>query len=152
MPINYIKKFLSKDDLRDIQNEISKVENKTSGEIRLCIKLKRGFHERKYSTREVALREFYKLGMDNTRDKTGVLIFVLFKEKKFEIVADEGINEKISKDTWSKLSAELSSAFSNGHFKNGLINCITNIGDILVKEFPVKEDDVNELPDEIVIE
>ncbi|MFC2092444.1 TPM domain-containing protein [Bacteroidota bacterium] len=152
MPINYIKKFLSKDDLGDIQNEISNVENKTSGEIRLCIKLKRGFHERKYSTREVALREFYKLGMDNTRDKTGVLIFVLFKEKKFEIVADEGINEKISEDTWTKLSSELSSAFSNGYFKNGLLNCITNIGDILVKEFPVKEDDINELPDEIVIE
>jgi len=152
MSINYIKKFLSKDDLGDIQNEISQVENKTSGEIRLCIKLKRGFHERKYSPREVALREFYKLGMDNTRDKTGVLIFVLFKEKKFEIVADEGINEKISDDTWRNLSSELSSAFSNEQYKIGLISCISKIGDVLVKEFPVKEDDINELPDEIVIE
>lgn len=152
MPINYIKKFLSKEDFGDIQTEISKVENKTSGEIRLCIKLKRGFHKRKYSTRKVALHEFYKLGMDNTRDKTGVLIFVLFKEKKFEIVADKGINEKISEDTWSKISSELSSAFSNGQYKTGLISCITKIGNVLVKEFPVKEDDINELPDEIVIE
>lgn len=151
MLINYIKKYLSKSDLDDIQKVISKVEKKTSSELRVCIKLRRGFHEKKYSTKDVALREFYKLGMDDTRDKTGVLIFVLFKERKFEIIADEGINNKISKETWSELSKKLVTAFSGGNYKNGLIDCVNGIGDILTKEFPVKTDDVNELPDEIVI-
>jgi len=32
-----------------------------------------------------------------------------------------------------------------------MIDCINEIGDILVKEFPVKENDVNELSDEIII-
>jgi len=151
MPINYIKKYLSKSDLDDIQETIFDVERKTSGELKLCIKLQRGFHVKKYSTRDVALREFYKLGMDNTRDKTGVLIFILFKERKFEIVADEGINEKIPEDTWSGLSKKLITAFSSEQYKKGLVDCIIEIGDILVKEFPVKEADVNELSDEIII-
>ena len=151
MLINYIKKYLSKSDLDNIQEAIFDVERKTSGEIRLCIKLQRVFREKKYSTRDVALREFYKLGMDNTRDKTGVLIFILFKERKFEIVADEGINEKISGDIWSGLSKKLVIAFSSEQYKRGLIDCIIEIGDILVKEFPVKKDDVNELSDEIII-
>jgi uncharacterized membrane protein len=151
MPINYIKKYLSKSDLDDIQEAISDVERKTSGEIRFCIKLQRGFRKKKYSTRDIALREFYKLGMDNTQDKTGVLIFILFKERKFEIVADEGINEKIPEDTWSDLSKKLITTFSSEQYKKGLIDCIIEIGDILIKEFSVKEDDVNELSDEIII-
>ena len=151
MLINYIKKYLSKSDLDDIQKVISEVEKKTSGELRVCIKLKRGFHEKKYSTKDVALREFYKLGMDNTRDKTGVLIFILFNERKFEIIAAEGINEKISEDIWSGLSKKLVTAFSDEQYKKGMIDCINEIGDILVKEFPVKKNDVNELSDEIVI-
>jgi len=151
MPINYIKKYLSKSDLDDIQEAISGIERKTSGEIRFCIKLQRGFREKKYSARDIALREFYRLGMDNTRDKTGVLILILFKERKFEIIADEGINEKISEDTWSGLSKKLVIAFSSEQYKKGLIDCIIEIGDILVKEFPVKKDDVNELSDEIII-
>jgi uncharacterized membrane protein len=151
MHINYIKKYLAKSDLEEIQNEISDVEKKTSGEIRLCIKMKRGLIEKKYTVREVALREFYKLKMDKTRDKTGVLIFILFYERKFEIIADEGINVKISDNTWSKLSDELINSFSDGNYKDGISKCINKIGNILVKEFPVKKDDINELPDDIVI-
>ena len=151
MPINYIKKYLSKSDLDDIHKAISEVEKKTSGEVRICIKLQRGFREKKYSTKDVAIHEFYRLGMDNTRDKTGVLIFILFNERKFEIIADEGINKKISEDTWSVLSKKLVTTFSDEQYKKGLIDCINEIGDILVKEFPVRADDVNELSDEIII-
>jgi|WetSurMetagenome_2_1015567.scaffolds.fasta_scaffold111550_2 uncharacterized membrane protein len=152
MAINYIKKYLSKTDLEELKNEIGKIESCTSGEIRLCFKLKRGFHERKLTCRELAIKEFYKLEMQKTLDKTGVLIFVLFKERKFEIVADEGINSKINQKTWELITSHLKTEFAQGNFKTGFIKCLNEIKNILIKEFPIKAGDKNELPDDIVIE
>jgi uncharacterized membrane protein len=152
MALNYIKKYLSKSDLDELKSEIIKVETDTSGEIRLCLKLKRGFHEKKLTYRELAFKEFYKLEMNKTVDKTGVLIFILFEERKFEIIADEGINSKIHQETWDIIINHIKSEFSNGNYKTGLIKCLNEIGKILIKEFPVKAGDKNELPDNIVIE
>lgn len=150
--MNYLKEFLNKTDLEEIQNKISEIEKSTSGELRLCLKLKRGLLEKKNTVRDIAMKEFYKLGMHKTEDKTGILIFILFGEKKFEIVAGEGINSRISQNTWDEMTKKLIKDFSEGNYKKGLIYCIQNIGEILSREFPVKEGDRNELPDEIIIE
>jgi|WetSurMetagenome_2_1015567.scaffolds.fasta_scaffold31702_4 uncharacterized membrane protein len=152
MAINYIKKFLSKTELEELKNEIGKIESCTSGEIRICFKLKRGFHERKLACRELAIKEFYKLEMQKTLEKTGVLIFILFKERKFEVVADKGINSKINQKTWELITSHLNTEFVQGNFKTGLIKCLNEIKNILIKEFPIKTGDRNELPNDIVIE
>lgn len=151
MPINYIKKFISIEELGEIKDKISEIEKFTSGEIRLCLKHKRTFFEKKKNPRDLALKEFFKLGMHKTEDKTGLLIFILFDERKFEIIADEGINSKISDDKWEKVKAHLKNEFSKGNFKAGLLKTLDEIKDVLITEFPIKPGDKNELSDEIVI-
>lgn len=151
MAINYIRKFLSGQDLDEIKDEIGKIEESTSGEIRMCFKLKRGFHERKLSSRDAAMKEFYKLGMDRTEDKTGVLIYVLFGEKKFEIIADEGINSKIKQETWDVIISHLTTEFSQGNYKAGLMKSLVEIKSVLMAEFPAKFKNENELSNDIVI-
>jgi len=152
MPVNYIRQYLSTDDLHEIQEGISNVEKSTSGELRLCLRKRRGFFEKKFTPRELAVSEFHKLGMHSTDEKTGVLIFILFSERKFEIVADEGINSKIPEDKWESITSHLKNEFSSGNYKNGIIKCLNEINDVLAREFPYKEGDKNELSDEIVIE
>lgn len=151
MPINYIKKYISSEELDAIKNHIAEIENYTSGEIRLCFQMRSAWIDRKLSTRELALKEFYKLGMDKTKDKTGVLLFILFKEKKFEVVADKGINDKISQEKWDNITNHLIDEFKGGHFKNGIIKALDEIKEVLIKEFPKKNDDVDELSNDIVI-
>lgn len=151
MALNYIKKYLSDSDIAFITDTIAEVESNTSGELRLCLKLKRNIFERKLSPREIAVKEFYKLGMDKTVDKTGVLIFILFDERVFEIIADEGINSKIPDSKWKEISDNIKCEFSKGNYKEGLSNCIKAIGEVLSKEFPKKEGDVNELSNEVII-
>ena len=151
MAINYIKKFLSKEDLDELKNAIGKIEEHTTGEIRLCFKLKRGFHQRKSDIREIALKEFFRLGMDKTEEKTGVLIFILFGERKFEIVADEGINSKIKQETWDLIINHLQTEFSQGNYKSGLIKCLNEIKSVLIADFPVQFKNTNELSNDIVI-
>jgi len=152
MAINYLKKYLSKEDLEEIKNEIAEIEKFTSAEIRLCLKLRKGFHERNKSYRDLALKEFYKLGMDKTEDKTGILIYILFLDRKFEIIADEGINSKINSEKWSIIISHIKNEFSQNNYKTGIIKILIEMKEVLINYFPHKENDKNELPDDIIIE
>lgn len=152
MPINYIKKYLSKDELDSISNHIAEIEKFTSSEIRICFKKNTAWAERKLSSREMAVKEFHKLGMQNTKDKTGVLLYILFNDRKFEVVADKGINDKISGEKWEVIKYHLTSEFKSGNFKSGIIKSLDEIKEVLMNEFPRKDDDTNELSNDIVIE
>src|SRR6266498_2888594 len=101
----WISKYLTSHDLEAIKNEIAEVEKSTSGEIRLSLRDKRTFFEKLYKPRELAVRDFERLGMANTRQKTGILIFIIFSEQVYEILADEGIYGKISDSVWYNLEA-----------------------------------------------
>lgn len=151
MPINYIKKYISAEDLDAIKNHIAEIEKFTSGEIRLCFQIRRAWIDRKLATRDLAMKEFFKLGMDKTRDKTGVLLFILFKDKKFEVVADEGINNKISPEKWNVITNFLINEFKSGHYKDGIVKALDEVKEVLMKEFPRNSDDVDELSNDIVI-
>jgi uncharacterized membrane protein len=149
---NYISEYLTDDALEKIVQSIGEIEKKTSGEIRVCLKKKRGFRERKIDPRDIAIKEFFKLGINNTKDKTGVLIFVIFGERKFEFIADEGINSKIQTLHWDEISNEVRNYFSKEKYLDGILYGLNRLGNILISEFPIKEDDKNELSNEIIIE
>ncbi len=152
MKYKFISKILTKEDIKEIENKIAEVEKNTSGEIRLCIKKKKNYGQRNLSSRAIALEEFHKLKMNDTKEGTGVLIFILLKERLFEIVADYGINSKVNQIFWDSIVQRMAIEFRNNNFKNGIIHCIEAIGDKLKKEFPRKLDDINELPDTVSIE
>ena len=147
----WLNKYLTEEDLGKIKNEIAQVEKYTSGEIRLSLREKRRFWEKLYQPHELAVKDFEKLGMADTKDKTGILIFILFKERFYDILADEGIYEKIPDGVWNDLEGKLKNEFSQGAYVNGILHIVKNMGEILTREFPRKADDVNELPDEVVV-
>ena len=68
--------FINDDDFLHISNKIKEFESLTAGEISVSIKEKRKFSQRNKSIREIAEEEFFRLGIDKTRDKTGILIFL----------------------------------------------------------------------------
>lgn len=152
MLINFITKYFSKEELDSITDYIAETEKYTSGEIRICFRNKIARADRNLTTRELALKEFHKLGMHNTKDKTGILLYILFNDRKFEIVADEGINAKISDEKWSVITNHLINEFKSGNYKSGVIKALDEIKEVLVKEFPRKAGDKNELSNDIVIE
>ncbi len=148
---NFISEYLSNDALGRISNAIAEIEKQTSGEVRVCIRKRRGFLEKKLTPREVALKEFFKLKMHITTDKTGVLFFILFEEHKFEIIADEGLNSKISLDKWNEISSGITSSFLKENYLDGILNGLSRVGETLIREFPVNEGDKNELSDDVII-
>lgn len=147
----WLNKYLSEGDLNKIKDEVAKVELYTSGEIRLSLREKRSFWERLYQPHELAVKDFEKLGMTNTKDKTGIMIFIIFAEKYFDVLADEGIYAKIPDTAWNKLEAKLKDEFSQGSYLNGILHIIDKMGGVLSAEYPREAGDINELPDEVVV-
>ncbi len=144
--------FLSDDDLLRISHRIKKAEKTTAGEICVNIKEHLSIFNKNKSIRELAEIEFSKLGLNNTRDKTAVLIFIILEKRKFYILADSGINKKVPENTWDTIKDEMQNMFLNGEFSSGILYGIDNIGRILTEHFPIKPDDKNEISDRVILE
>jgi uncharacterized membrane protein len=77
--------------------------------------------------------------------------FFILGERQFYILADQGINEKVDRNTWENVSMEIQSNFKNGYFSKGIVSGIEIVGEILSEHFPIKPDDENELTNKVVI-
>lgn len=152
MKTSLIYKFMNDDELLRISNKIKAEEKKTAGEICVSIKEHRSFLQRNKPVRKLAEEEFFKLGIDKTRDKTGIIIFFLLEAREFYILADEGINKKVPEKTWDKIKDEMQEHFLEGQFSEGIIHGIDRVGKILSEHFPVKSDDSNEISNRVVLE
>lgn len=141
--------FLNDDDLLRISGKIREMEMMTSGEIRVSVKEKKPLLKRRKDISELAKEEFFRLKMDNTRDKTGILIYLLLDQRQFYILADSGINEKVTRNTWDLIRDEVQEKFRMGRFSEGIILCIERVGNKLAENFPRKSDDTNELSDKV---
>ncbi len=141
--------FLSKAEINSIKQQISEIEKSTSGEIVVSIKQKRNFLEKNKSVFELARKEFAKFKVANTENSTGVLIFILVKDKQFYIMPDNKILKVVEEDFWYKLAEQMLEKFRSKKFIEGLSECIEKIGDVLKVHFPVTPNDKNELPDDI---
>jgi len=147
----WLNKYFSDGDLNKIKEEVSKIELSTSGEIRLSLREKRSFWEKLYRPHELAVKDFEKLGIANTKFKTGLLVFVIFDERYYDILADEGIYQKIPDSVWNSLEEKLKEEFRSGAYAKGILHILGGIGEVLRKEFPREAGDLNELPDEVVV-
>jgi uncharacterized membrane protein len=143
--------FFSDDDFLDISNKIKEMEKITSGEIRVAIKEDAPLLDKKKDIVELATKEFYRLGMADTRDKTGILIYILLRKRKFHILADSGINEKVEQQIWNTIRDEMTDDFKSGNYLAGVISTLEKVGNILSTYFPIKKDDTNELSNKVVV-
>ncbi len=139
------RKLLSQIDDDRVKAAIVDAERQTSGEVRVSVS--RFFWG---NVRHAAEKAFNRLGMRATRDRNGILFFIVPSRRAFAIIGDEGIHQKVGQEFWNKLVATMSQDFVAGKFNEGLISGIVEAGRLLGVHFPYKgERDVNELPDDI---
>ncbi|MDD5765927.1 MAG: TPM domain-containing protein [Candidatus Marinimicrobia bacterium] len=143
--------YFSKADLKAIATACSEAEKNTSGEIRVSVFSKTPTQFKDKDIMEIALDEFFRLGMDKTHDRTGILLLILLDRRKFQILGDEGIHTKIDQSVWDEVAESLSQDFKQHNYKTGVMNVVTKMGAILSEHFPRKNDDVNELTDEVSV-
>ena len=124
---------------------IREAERVTSGEIRVSVA-----HFFWGDVEKTAGKAFHRLGMENTADRNSVLIFLVPSRKRFAIVGDTGIHEKVGQAFWHDVSACLSSHFRREAFTEGLVEGVRMVGDRLATHFPFAgEADRNEHSDDV---
>lgn len=133
-------------DLDRIAEAVREAELGTSGEIRVHVVARLLPFE---NARRRAVRDFRRLGMDQTRDATGVLLFLAVKSRRFEIVADHGIDRRVGAAEWGRLAAGITRRIRRDGVAAGLCDGVERIGRFLTEHFPIAEDDTNELPDQV---
>ncbi|MGD0339389.1 MAG: TPM domain-containing protein [Bacteroidota bacterium] len=146
-----IHKILSEQDMQQVAEVIREIEKTTEGEIRVALREKRHWGEGKLSLHQLALKEFHRLGVHKTEKHIGVLIFLLISERKFHIMADEGIHARVEDGTWDALAEQMSRHFREGKFYDGICATAHGVGDILAKHFPAKAGNIDELPDNVSV-
>lgn len=101
--------------------------------------------------RAAAVRHF-KVGADRrTHGRTGVLLYLSMREHRAEIVADEAIAAKVEAEVWGEAMADMLAEIRRGRVGEGLAAGVHDVGKVLAQHFPRGEDDVNELPDRLIV-
>jgi uncharacterized membrane protein len=136
--------FLSKAEEQEIVQAIVEAEKNTSGEIRIHIEE----HSEKPPL-DRAQEVFFKLKMNETKDRNGVLFYVGVADHSFVILGDEGINKRVETDFWDCTKDLVISNFKEKNYKKGLVEGILRAGERLKTYFPFQSGDENELSNEI---
>jgi len=139
-----MKDFITEADKKSIVDAIKEAELNTSGEIRVHIE-----SSCKGDVLDRAAYLFKKLQMHKTEQRNGVLFYLAYKDHKFAILGDGGINQKVPDNFWNRIKEKMTEKFSEGKFAEGLAEGIKESGEQLKTHFPYQSNDVNELSDEI---
>jgi uncharacterized membrane protein len=136
-----------------LSERVAASERRHSGEIRLCVEagLPLSYLWRGATARERAVMMFAKLRMWDTTHNNGVLIYLLLAEHRIEIVADRGLNEKVSATEWQAIAQRLGAAFKARQYEEGLTQALGEVSALLVQHFPLAEGEANpnELGDDV---
>jgi len=138
------KEFLNQLRQDEIVSAIRSAEQQTSGEIRVFVS-----REAVEDPVAVAQAHFVQMGMEKTRERNGVLIFVAPRARKFAVVGDTAVHARCGDEFWRILAEKMSSDFRDSHFTRGIVHAVRTAGDLLARHFPRRPDDRNELPDDV---
>lgn len=132
--------------LTAIETAIEASEKTHSAEIRIAIEVAIELKAllRLRTVRERALEVFAELGVWNTRESNGVLIYILLAERDVEIVADRGFAERVTDAEWQRVCTVIEREFAAGRWRDGVLRGIEAVTVLLAREFPAAGPNRNE--------
>ena len=139
--------------MRGIRDAIAEGERGHAGELCLAV-------ESRYSAwallnglevRERAEHLFSLLRVWDTRDNSGVLLYLQLAERRVEIVADRGIAARVAPELWSSLCGDFARDMAAESADRAVLRCLERINALLREHFPAEADNPRELPDDPVV-
>ncbi len=138
------KDYFTPEQQKQIVDAIEEAELNTSGEIRVHIDL-----TCKGDVLDRAAKTFAMLKMHKTKLRNGVLFYLSIQDHKFAILGDAGINSRVPENFWEFTKLAMLDKLKENNLTEGLVTGITMAGEQLKKYFPYKDDDINELDNNI---
>lgn len=148
-----VRHHFSASAMRNIETAIESSERQHSGQIRFVVEsgldpysLVKGM-----LPRVRALEVFSALGIWDTAQNNGVLIYLLLADHDVEIIADRGIDQFVTRQTWEAICHEMELLFALGKFEDGVLYGVDKIGQLLTNHFATHQTNDNELPNQPVV-
>lgn len=111
--------------------------------------LRRLLTSKKFRSRKVrtcAAAMFYEAAIANTRQETGILVYLSLLERRLDVLADRGVLKAVPAMEWNEELFELHEAARLGDAKL-LENALHNLSKLLALHLPATGDNPNELAD-----
>ena len=139
--------------LQAIEEAVRGSENAHGGEIRFVVEAKLPLSAIRagQTPRERAVGLFARLGVWDTEENNGVLIYVLLADRGVEIVADRGLNKRIAPAEWEAVCRSMETHFKQSRFEEGSLAGIQGVSRLLAHHFPAQTKTRNELPDKPIV-
>jgi len=104
------------------------------------------------SARERAVSVFSQLHIWDTEHNNGVLVYVLRADRAVEIIADRGINARVSPEEWQAVCRDVETHYRAGRFAEGSQVAIAGVAALLERHFPLlRAPPAEELPNQPIL-
>lgn len=141
--------------LQRIADAIAAGELRHRGEIMFAVEseLPPGMILRGVQARQRAEAAFARLRTWDTEANNGVLIYLLLADHRLEIVADRGLNGRVSAEQWRGVCLLMEERLRAGEPEQAVIRGIAAVSDLLAGHFPQidRNADRDELPNRPLI-
>lgn len=104
--------------------------------------------KRRHNVETAARAAFFDLGISRTSGRNGILVFVSTFERTAAVLTDVGIDVAALGAGWTAARAAVDEAVKRKDFQ-AFVTALRDIGPVLGAAMPRRDDDVNELPDEV---
>jgi len=143
------RRHFSGEVLDAIEAAIADSETRHRGEIRFAVETEIEFSALldDVTPRQRATEAFGHLGVWDTEENSGVLIFVQLVDRRVEIVVDRGVDRVTDASDWQQICAAMESAFARDEYLAGSLDAVRRVGELLESRFPAFPRNPNELPD-----
>lgn len=138
------EEFLTREERKQVARAIAAAEDRTSAEIRV--------HLEDHIEEDVldhAAFIFEELGMTNTRDRNGILIYICVADRQMAVLGDKGIIEHVPSGFWEHVIEVMRDHFSRQQHAEGIEKAVEMVGAIAAEWFPYKRNDRDELSNEV---
>ena len=103
---------------------------------------------RREDARDRAIAAFAALGVWDTVENAGILIYLLLAERRIEILADRGLDARVSDEQWRGVCLLMEERLQAGEPEQAVIRGVAAVSDLLATHFPQVDGtaDQDELP------
>lgn len=98
-----------------------------------------------------ALANFTAAGLGETRDRTGILVYISERERRVEILADRGIHERKGNEFWRAECERIVRGIREGRAADGVCEALESIGRELAEHYPPRPGESDELANEVLL-
>ena len=138
---------LTQEEIQQLQDMIENVEALSSAEFKIIL-VRSSWMGLTYKAREL----FKRYGLEHTTHQNAVLIVVDYLNKRLVLFGGRAVYKKMGRKFWFELRDMLTDAIKIGSLFEALSSCINILGHRLPIYYPIDDDDVNEISNELIFE